>query len=72
MHRQAADAMDELLATAAKRGGGQRGGQMPPETRVLNTESECRGRDSNPYSVAATSPSSWRVYQFHHLGAGER
>jgi hypothetical protein len=28
----------------------------------------CPGRDLNPYSLAATSPSSWRVYQFHHLG----
>lgn len=28
----------------------------------------CPGRDSNPYNLAVTSPSSWRVYQFHHLG----
>lgn len=24
----------------------------------------------NPYSLAATSPSSWRVYLFRHLGKG--
>lgn len=24
----------------------------------------------NPYSLAATSPSSWRVYLFRHLGSG--
>src|SRR5258708_7426954 len=30
----------------------------------------CRGRDLNPYGLAATSPSSWRVYLFHHLGWG--
>ncbi len=29
---------------------------------------ECRGGDSNPYSLSATSTSSLRVYQFHHLG----
>src|ERR1700682_2652983 len=32
----------------------------------------CRGRDLNPYGLAATSPSSWRVYLFHHLGPGTR
>lgn len=24
----------------------------------------------NPYDLAATSPSSWRVYLFRHLGSG--
>ncbi len=28
----------------------------------------CRGRDSNPHSLAATAPSTLRVYQFRHLG----
>ncbi len=28
----------------------------------------CRGGESNPYSLSATSTSSLRVYQFHHLG----
>ena len=28
----------------------------------------CRRGDSNSHSLAATSPSSWRVYQFHHVG----
>ena len=28
----------------------------------------CRGGDSNSYSLAATAPSTLRVYQFHHLG----
>ena len=32
----------------------------------------CRGRDSNPYELALTAPSKQRVYQFHHLGRGER
>lgn len=31
----------------------------------------CRRRDSNPHSLATTSPSSWRVYQFHHHGMKE-
>ena len=28
----------------------------------------CPEQDSNLHTVAGTSPSSWRVYQFHHLG----
>ena len=32
-------------------------------------ESECPEEDSNLHGLAATSPSSWRVYQFHHLGS---
>ncbi len=28
----------------------------------------CPGQDSNLHTLASTSPSSWRVYQFHHLG----
>ncbi len=29
---------------------------------------ECPGQDSNLHILKDTSPSSWRVYQFHHLG----
>ena len=29
----------------------------------------CRGGDLNPYDLLVTSPSSWRVYLFRHLGA---
>ena len=32
----------------------------------------CRGGDSNSHSLAATAPSTLRVYQFRHLGAGHR
>ena len=28
----------------------------------------CRGRDLNPHGLTPTTPSRWRVYQFHHLG----
>ena len=28
----------------------------------------CRGGDSNSYRLSPTTPSRWRVYQFHHLG----
>lgn len=28
----------------------------------------CPGQDLNLHPVIGTSPSSWRVYQFHHLG----
>ena len=28
----------------------------------------CPGRDSNSHGLAPTTPSKWRVYQFHHLG----
>ena len=28
----------------------------------------CRGRDLNPHRLTPTTPSRWRVYQFHHLG----
>ncbi len=28
----------------------------------------CPGQDSNLHTLTSTSPSSWRVYQFHHLG----
>ena len=28
----------------------------------------CPEQDSNLHTVTGTSPSSWRVYQFHHLG----
>lgn len=28
----------------------------------------CREGDLNPYLLAETSPSSWRVYLFRHLG----
>ena len=29
---------------------------------------QCPEQDSNLHTLASTSPSSWRVYQFHHLG----
>lgn len=41
---------------------------------AINTKSRefrdflCPGRDSNLHAETGTSPSSWRVYQFHHLG----
>lgn len=28
----------------------------------------CRGGDLNSYGLTPTTPSRWRVYQFHHLG----
>jgi hypothetical protein len=28
----------------------------------------CRGGDSNSYTRKGTTPSKWRVYQFHHHG----
>ena len=36
--------------------------------RRLKRIAWCRGGDSNSYSLAATAPSTLRVYQFHHLG----
>src|SRR5690606_4133599 len=35
---------------------------------------ECPGLDSNQHAVSGTTPSRWRVYQFHHPGGknGER
>ena len=29
----------------------------------------CPGQDLNLHVLANTSPSSWRVYRFHHLGS---
>ncbi len=28
----------------------------------------CRRRDLNPHEINLTTPSRWRVYQFHHFG----
>ena len=28
----------------------------------------CPGLDSNQHALSSTTPSRWRVYQFHHLG----
>ena len=28
----------------------------------------CRRGDSNPHRMSPTTPSRWRVYQFHHFG----
>ena len=28
----------------------------------------CPEQDSNLHTVTGTTPSKWRVYQFHHLG----
>src|SRR6202049_158594 len=35
-------------------------------------EIECRGRESNPYALTSTAPSTLRVYQFHPLGEVRR
>ena len=35
---------------------------------VKEGKSWCPGQDSNLHVLANTSPSSWRVYQFRHLG----
>ena len=29
---------------------------------------ECPGQESNLHAETGTTPSKWRVYQFHHLG----
>ena len=54
MQRAAVNAMDALLGG----GRGHGGGQTPAKPLATNTESDCRGWDSNPYKVALTSPSS--------------
>ena len=36
--------------------------------RKVNLPFQCPGRDSNSHGLAPTTPSKWRVYQFHHLG----
>ena len=36
--------------------------------RKDNLPFQCPGRDSNSHGLAPTTPSKWRVYQFHHLG----
>jgi hypothetical protein len=30
----------------------------------------CRRRESNSHGLSPTTPSRWRVYQFHHFGVG--
>ena len=40
------------------------------ETDVKEREN-CPGEDLNLHSLSATTPSRWRVYQFHHLGMFE-
>ena len=32
----------------------------------------CRRGDLNPHALSGTTPSRWRVYQFHHFGMQER
>jgi integrase len=55
MHRAAARSLNAAFGGPL---GGQIGGQLPSQLSNPNTKSECRGRDSNPYKVALTSPSS--------------
>ena len=55
MHREAAQVMNALLQDARR---GQLGGQNSREGVFLNSETECRGGNSNPYELALTSPSS--------------
>jgi hypothetical protein len=31
----------------------------------------CRRGDLNPHALSGTTPSRWRVYQFHHFGIQE-
>ncbi len=35
---------------------------------VKNSFYLCPGQDSNLHTATGTTPSKWRVYQFHHLG----
>jgi hypothetical protein len=35
---------------------------------TLLTQLWCRGGDLNSHRLSPTTPSRWRVYQFHHLG----
>src|SRR5450631_3121186 len=56
------------FAGRVRAGGGQAGRQNPSRRLRPCVAHWCPGRDSNPYNLAVTSPSSWRVYQFHHLG----
>src|SRR3972149_4853689 len=44
-------------------------GQRPPRIARGPQLRWCRGGDLNPYDLAVTSPSSWRVYLFRHLGS---
>lgn len=43
-----------------------------PNISFLDTWSfsVCPEQDSNLHTVIGTTPSKWRVYQFHHLGVG--
>ena len=56
---------------------GREGGGMPNEKRAPafpQGPSSCPGLDLNQHAVSGTTPSRWRVYQFHHPGRknGER
>jgi integrase len=55
MHREAARTLDALLRAPLR---GHLRGQNATESAILNSDEWCRGRDSNPYKVALTSPSS--------------
>ena len=35
---------------------------------AIGAWNQCPGQESNLHAVIGTTPSKWRVYQFHHLG----
>ena len=35
---------------------------------AIGARNQCPGQESNLHAVIGTTPSKWRVYQFHHLG----
>lgn len=37
-------------------------------TEIVRLAFKCPGQDSNLHTLSGASPSSWYVYQFHHLG----
>jgi hypothetical protein len=43
---------------------------LAPNVFLRRVVWECREQDLNLHDLAATSPSSWRVCQFRHLGSG--
>jgi hypothetical protein len=55
MHRPRCADLDALLRAPE---GVNAGVKSPSHTAESNTDGWCRGRDSNPYKVALTSPSS--------------
>ena len=43
-------------------------GPVSATSIALTGPTWCPGLDSNQHGIAPTTPSRWRVYQFHHLG----